>query len=504
MALPTLPEKPAKFGSESPYGKYFDSSHLTKDMNRRVARGGTITVSSQAVKFALRIGSMALMARMLTPADFGLIASVTVITGFIDMFRDSGLTQATIQRDKITPDQISTLFWINVTLSAGIMVIEVVLAPVLAWIYHEPRLSAVTVWLAVISGFGGLSIQHQALIQRRMEFGRLAAIEIASLIIGLAVAVAMATHGWGYWSLVGQTAGSTVSYSAFVIASSGWVPEGPQSGSGVRSMLRVGGNLAGANFFNYLTGNADSFVIALVQGPTALGTYAKAYAMFLMPIRQFLTPVTRVVIPALSRLQNDPEKFRELVIEKSYFVLFAVVLVTGFSFAAAPELVLLILGPAWGEAALIVRCLSLGGAISGTNVAGGWVNTTVGRTERQLRSAMIIGPLYTVAFVIGAYIAGPVGVACGLSVICLLLRYPLFKYLLKDSPIAPRDLLHPLVKVGVPTAIAAGIAMAASSAVGDRSVALTLSVKLAAYLSAMGGFVASGLVKLPKIDLGGR
>src|SRR5690606_19203223 len=167
---------------------YFDTEHLTKHLRRRTMRGGAITVSSQGVKFALRLGSTAVLARLLTPADFGLIAMVTVVTGFVEMFKDAGLSMATIQRERITHAQVSTLFWINVALSALIMLLIAALAPAIAWFYGEPRLLPITLALSGTMIFGGLAVQHQALLRRQMQFGRLATIEITSMAAGIAAA----------------------------------------------------------------------------------------------------------------------------------------------------------------------------------------------------------------------------------------------------------------------------------------------------------------------------
>ena len=143
-----------------------------------------------------------MLARLLTPADFGLIAMIAVVTGFVEMFKDAGLSVATVQRATVTHAQASTLFWINVALSLAVTLVVAALAPAIAWFYDEPKLTAITLALSATIVFGGLAVQHQALLRRRMEFGRLAFIEIASLAAGVVTAVLMAGRGWatGRWS----------------------------------------------------------------------------------------------------------------------------------------------------------------------------------------------------------------------------------------------------------------------------------------------------------------
>lgn len=476
----------------------FDTSHLTPDLKRRTIRGGAVALSSQAARFLLRMGSTAVLARLLTPADFGLIAMVTVVTGFVELFKDAGLSTATVQRDSVTHAQVSTLFWINGALGLLLMGAVAALAPVIAWLYAEPRLTMVTIALAGTLVFGGLSVQHLAVIKRRMQFGRLALIDVASLAAGVIAAITVAINGGGYWSLVAMTAVTAATTAALSFGLSGWWPGLPRRGSGVRPMLAFGGNLAGAGTFNYLTRNADNVVVGLVHGATSLGVYSRGYNLFLMPLSQFLSPISSVAVPALSRVVGSPEDFKDLLLQKSYFVAFCVTLATGYSFCAAPELVAIVLGPGWEQAAIIVRCLAIGGAVYGTNVAGSWVCTTHGWTNRQLRVAVVAGPVYAVGYLAGS-LCGPIGVACAFSITCCVLRYPVFRYLLADSPIRPADLIVPLLRIGAVAGTAAMAAIAVTAAL-ELQGALSLAIKTAMYGATIAGAALTGLLAIPGFD----
>ena len=138
------------------------------------------------------------LARLLTPQDYGLIGMVAVVMGFVSMFKDMGLSVATIQKEEITAEQVSTLFWVNLGLSLIVMALTVAIAPGVAWFYGEPRLTLITVGFAAGFLFSGLTVQHEALLRRQMRFVALAAIEIISLIVGLIVAISLAWRGWGY------------------------------------------------------------------------------------------------------------------------------------------------------------------------------------------------------------------------------------------------------------------------------------------------------------------
>ena len=158
------------------YEQYFQTEHLKKDLQARSFRGGVVTLGAQGAKFALGLLSTAILARLLRPQDFGLVAMVTSITAFIGLFKDLGLSNATVQRLHITHEQISFLFWINVVLSLATTLLVIALAPVIAWFYHEPRLFHVTLILSLSFVISGLTVQHQALLRRQMQFKSLAVI----------------------------------------------------------------------------------------------------------------------------------------------------------------------------------------------------------------------------------------------------------------------------------------------------------------------------------------
>src|SRR5262249_8080259 len=137
----------------------------TESINRASVRGGVIMFATQGMRFLVQIASTMVFARLLTPHDFGYIAMVTAITGFVALFQDANLSTVTVQRSQITHAQVSALFWINVALSVTVMSAVAALAPAIAWFYHEPRLVWITLMLAVTFVFGGLSAQHQALLR---------------------------------------------------------------------------------------------------------------------------------------------------------------------------------------------------------------------------------------------------------------------------------------------------------------------------------------------------
>ena len=183
----------------------FDTAQVQRDLGRLAARGGAILFAGQAVQFVLSIASAVILARLLAPDDFGLVAMVAPFVSFIALFRDSGLQTATIQRTTVTHEQVSTLFWFNITLGFVLMVLVALLSPLIARFFGRGELFLITLAYALNILIGGASIQHSALLTRRMAFVRLTATAIISQIIGLVVGVLGAWFGLNYWALVAMT-----------------------------------------------------------------------------------------------------------------------------------------------------------------------------------------------------------------------------------------------------------------------------------------------------------
>ena len=246
--------------------KYFRTDHLRQNLGGRTARGGVLAITSQALKFVITIGATSIMARLLSPYDYGLIGMVAFVTAFLSTYKDLGLSAATIQRPEITSNQISTLFWINLALSFGITLITIAIAPIVAWFYGEPKLTAITVVTAFGFLLSGLTVQHDALLRRQMRYGALTAIALISLITGYVVGIYMAARGFSYWALVGSQLAVAATSTLSTLILCRWVPGLPKRDTGARSMLRFGGNLTGFATINFFARNLDNLLIGRVWG----------------------------------------------------------------------------------------------------------------------------------------------------------------------------------------------------------------------------------------------
>jgi PST family polysaccharide transporter len=407
---------------------------------------------TQGLKFVISMATTVVLARLLTPQDYGLIGMVAVVTGFIAMFRDLGLSAATIQKEEISSAQISTLFWINLALSVAIMLVTASLSPAVAWFYGEPRLKLIMAVYAAGFLFGGLTVQHEALLRRQMRFAALSIADIFSLICGIATAIGLAWYGARYWALVASQLVTGLSNAICVWIFSGWRPGLPEKDSGVRSMLAFGRNLTAFSVVNYFARNLDNLLIGKFWGSQQLGLYARAYQLLLLPIDQINQPISAVAIPALSRLTDAPERYRQAysrILEKVTMLTMPGV---AFMIGTSDWIVQIALGPNWTDASRIFALLGIAGLIQPVANTTGWLFISQGRT-RQMFQWGIIGSAIIICGILVGLPWGAVGVAASYSLTFVFVVAPLlFWFIGREGHVRTIDLYSAMVPAGLASA----------------------------------------------------
>ena len=245
---------------------YLKTSHLQADLGKRGARGAVVMMTSQGLKALLQIASTVVLARLLTPDDFGVIAMAATAMNFVMIFKDLGLSQATMQREHLTGSQVTTLFWLNVLFSVGLMLIVIALAPLIALFYDEPRLTEVTMALSVGFLLTGLSVQSEALLKRQMRFIPIAVVDFSATAIGFVAGIVSALLGIGYWALVVMRLAQQAAAPVGVALACGWRPGRPCWDPSAANLVRFGGHITGFSLLNYFSRNADNVLIGWYWG----------------------------------------------------------------------------------------------------------------------------------------------------------------------------------------------------------------------------------------------
>jgi PST family polysaccharide transporter len=411
------------------------------ELRQRTARGALVATVVQGVSLVLRIGSMMVLARLLLKEDFGLTGMVMAFTGVLTVLRDAGLSMVTVQRESITAAQTSTLFWLSAALGSVLAILTALGAPLLVAFYAEPRLFWVTVLMSTTFVINGVSVQHRAIMQRRMRISRLAIVDVGSLMLSIVLAVSMAWKGWGYWSLVAMTVAQPAVGAIGVWLATRWNPGRPRLQAGVGSMMRFGGAVTLNNITMYIAYNADKALLGRFFGAEALGVYGRAYQLINLSTENLNTVMGVVAFPALSRLQGDPGR------QKSYFLTgYALLLSLAIPLAGAcalfaEDIVLVALGPQWQDASSVFRLLAPTVIVFGLINPLGWLLYATGHARRNMWLALLIGPVVVLGYFAGLQY-GPEGVAIGYSAAMVLLVVPVIVWATRGLPITPRDMLR--------------------------------------------------------------
>jgi len=420
--------------------RHFRNDLLRADLGRRTARGGAVTLLTQFFKFVFSIAGTIVLSRLLTPEDYGLVGMVAVVTGLVLMFKDLGLSSATIQKDEINAAQISTLFWVNMCLSTAVMLLTVAISPFVSWFYGEPRLRLITIALSIGFLFGGLTVQHEALLRRNMRFSVLAIAETLSLILGLLIGVSLAWKGTAYWALVCSQLGQGLTYAILIWLFCKWRPGLPVRNSGVRRMLAFGRNLTGFSILNYFARNLDNMLVGRFWGSGQLGLYARAYQLLILPIDQINAPLTAVAVPALSRLCDAPERYRAAYLRLLDKVAMLTMPLMAFMIVTSDWVVLLLLGPKWLGVSRIFSLLGISGIVQPICNTSGWLFISQDRTQHLFQWGLIGATIVIISILVGLP-WGAVGVAASYSLTFTFVITPLlFWFVCREGPVSVADI----------------------------------------------------------------
>ncbi|NWN91380.1 lipopolysaccharide biosynthesis protein [Marinobacter adhaerens] len=405
----------------------FSTEHLKVGLKERAVKSAGVTLAAQGIKLALQLGSLAIMARLLEPADFGLVAMVTVFTNLALQLMDGGLSMATIQRDEITHAQVSNLFWVNGALGIGLCLLGILISPIVALIYEEPRLTLVMVAMSFTFFIGGISVQHEALLRRQMRFKALSVIDIASMALGVVAGITAAWAGLEYWALVIMPVATFGVKTILRWFMSGWKPSFMSRNSGVKPLLGFGVNLSGANLVGYMAVNLTPFAIGFISGAQSLGLFNRSNMLTSIPSSQLLPPVMNVVQPTLARVAKEPERLRKTILSIMGKLILGTMFVTLSMAVLADWIVELFLGPGWDAAVPIFRMLAVFSLVE--PVAGFMAVSLIatGNARALLHWKVITLLVLIVSVAIGAF-WGSTGVVAAYALSGVFIRLPGFLF----------------------------------------------------------------------------
>jgi PST family polysaccharide transporter len=365
------------------------------------------------------------------------------VLAFVLLFQDLGLGQATIQRETLTHQDVNFLFWINAAVSVALAVILILIAPIMGAFYGEPKVASLTAAMSLQILVYGVSAQHNAVLVRRMEFSTLAVISAAGGVAGLAVSMITALYSRSYWAIFAGTMATTLVVSSATCYCSGWRPSTPRVSDRAGPLLNFGAGLTGFNLLNFFGRNLDGVLIGRYWGVTELGYYDRANKLLLLPLNQVMNPLSRIMIPVLSRTVSNPEQYRSAYLKTLSLVLFVVLPGIAFATATADLIIPLVLGAQWSASAKIFQALGCAGLLQAANNPTGWLFISQGRSGDMMRWGVVSTSTIILAFLIGLPY-GASGVAFTYAIGEYLRTLPLWFYIGRRGPITAKNLITSL------------------------------------------------------------
>lgn len=366
----------------------------------------------QLVRIVIQTVSVVVLARLLSPSDYGYFALALTVVSLGEVFRDFGLSTAAIQAPDLSRGQQSKLLWINLGFGVTLALACSILGPILTAsgpYSGAGELLRGMAWAFVINGF---LAQYRADLSRRLRFRELVISDICGLSVGVSLAISMAILGAGVWALVFQQVGGLFVTAVLTMRFAGWLPGRWDRSENVKPMLKFGLGMVGTQLVGYLNNNIDTFVVASRAPADQLGSYNRAYQLLMQTLNQLRNPTTTIAVPVLSRLQGGGDQANRMLVRGQAALGYTLVAGTAFAAGAAPAIVELALGPQWSQSATIFAILAVAGAFQTVGFVNYWVFVSRGLSGRLFGYSLVSVSIRVACVLVGST-WGVVGVAAG-------------------------------------------------------------------------------------------
>ncbi|WP_392531334.1 lipopolysaccharide biosynthesis protein [Nostoc sp. C117] len=417
-----------------------DSSNLRKQAVKGVFWSALDSWGRQIIS----LGVFLILARLLGPETFGIVALSTIFLNFLQVFLDQGLSQAIVQREDLEKEHLDTAFWTNLGVSGLAAILSIACAGLIAELFKEPQITPIIRYLSLGFIISAFSSVQEAIFQRKLAFKSLAIRSLIAVIIGGIVGVTMAFMGFGVWSLVGQQLTNSLIQVLVLWWVSDWRPGLRFSPKHFKELFAFGVNVMGINLFNFLSRRSDDFLIGYYLGSIALGYYTVAYRLLLILTQLLTSVIVKVSLPAFSRLQSEPERLRNALYKG--IQLTSLITFPGFmaTVILAPEIVTVVFGQKWTPSIPVMQVLNLIGILYAYFYFNGSVIMAVGKPSWKLALDFLQAVSNVVAFALSVQ-WGIVAVAAA--------------YVIRGYLMVPLNIwvLWKLIRIDVSTYLAQGI-----------------------------------------------
>ena len=424
------------------------------EIPRLAVRGAGVTVAFSGLGLAVQVLSTVVLARLLLPRDFGLVALVSTFSLLLMNFGLNGFTEVILQWEKINHFIVSNLFWINVGIAVILTIAFAASGRLIELYFHDPLLPAVTAEMSLAIVLSSLSVHHLALLKRAMRFTTISANEIFSRIVSVGLAILLARRGWGYRALVAGVLAAALTQTVGAWYLCRWIPGFPRRVAGTGSMVVFAMRVYGRFSLNYFSRNVDNLLVGWRFGAIPLGFYKKAYDLFALSAGQLSAPLTNVAVAALSRYNPRSQQYKENLIYGVGVMALVGMGLSGVLTLVGTNLIALLLGPGWETAGKIFSYFGPGIGAMILYYIHGWIHLSIGRADRWLRWGIVESVVTFLSFLV-ALPWGPEGVAVAWTASFWLMLIPSLWYAMSPIQIGVRPIISVIWRYVAAAALAA-------------------------------------------------
>jgi O-antigen/teichoic acid export membrane protein len=460
------------------------------DMKRQAVSSSLWVTGARLAARSLDQVLLIVLARLLVPKDFGIIAMAGVFTRMLGLFSTMGVTPAIIQRANVDDEFLSTAFWGNLITGVVFTLVGVGIAGLIGKFYNEPLVGAVFSVLTLRFVLAGMSVIPNALFARQFKFALMEMREMAGVAVGGCTGIGLALAGVGVWSLVAQVVLGDVAGMLLLWHATPWRPRRVFVWARFRELWAFSGQMLGAQVSNYAVKYFDNLLVGKTLGAVMLGYYSFAYSLFLAPLIDISLTVGRVTFSAFSRLQEDAHRLRQgFLLATKYVGLCAAPVLMGL-FLIAPDLIRVVFGAKWMPAVSVLRILSIAGFFKSQSIVWTSVLPAVGRVDVLFRLSVGSALIYVPAFFVGLH-WGIVGVAVAYTFSTLILVPWQLAHVQRVLVLRTRDYVSALRPAVLACAVMGGCVvlgqewMGATGTPAAARLASTVGLGIASYASAV-------------------
>jgi len=415
-----------------PDASMLTTEHLKEGLKKKALVGASFSVLAQTLNYGIQTVGTIILARILTPEDFGLVSMAATFCLLVQNYGINGFREAIIQREDLTEEHLKKLFWVNLSIMVGLTLFFVAISPAIAWFFGEASVTSIAKGMALSILFSGLGTCHLALLSRNMKFNLFAAAQVLAALISTGLAVGLAIGGLGVWSLVLRWVSLPFVTTVFAWLFCRWKPGIPAKGTSIREILSFGNKTYGNFVMTYIRNNLDKVLVGKAFGKSPLGHYDRSSQLSSVLPNQLTIALTGVGVATLSRLVNDPPRYRNYV-----FKAVSVLSFVGFPGSVlftllGRDIILVLLGDRWSIAGDIFAALGPGIGAFVIFSVNTWLHLSLGRADRLLKWGFVVLGASIVSYSLGL-LFGPVGVAVAYSAMFYLLLIPALAYAAKPA-----------------------------------------------------------------------